>query len=88
MTVRFQGGKNIAMKVPPHQFEATVRFYRDVLSFEQIAGPAGYSVGFRFGSNNLWIDTVAGLSQAVARDRYRQYGRRGTDAGECGSCTL
>ena len=51
------------MKVPPHQYEATVRFYRDVLGLEQIEEllPA---VGFRFGSNQLWIDRVEGMSQA------------------------
>ncbi|WEX09444.1 hypothetical protein [Chelativorans sp. AA-79] len=60
---KFEGGRNIAMKVPPHQYEATVRFYRDVLGLEQIEEllPA---VGFRFGSNQLWIDRVPGMSQA------------------------
>lgn len=53
MNTTFQGGKNIAMKVPPHQHDATVRFYADVLGLERIAGPSGSSVGFRFGSSNL-----------------------------------
>ena len=47
MTAKFQGGKNIAMKVPPHQHEATVRFYRDLLGLEQIDGPAGDAVRFQ-----------------------------------------
>ncbi|MCZ4279251.1 hypothetical protein O4H49_00590 [Kiloniella laminariae] len=64
MTPKFSGGKNIAMKVPPHQYDATVGFYRDLLGLEQIAGPAGDSVGFKFGSNNLWIDKVPTMSQA------------------------
>jgi hypothetical protein len=64
MTVKFEGGKNIAMKVPPHQYEATVRFYRDLLRLEQIHGPSGDAVGFKFGANNLWIDKVRGMSQA------------------------
>jgi hypothetical protein len=64
MTITFAGGKNIAMKVPPHQHEATVRFYRDVLGLEQIGGPVGDAVGFTFGTNNLWIDKVPGISQA------------------------
>lgn len=59
----FSAGRNIAVKVPPHQFEATVRFYRDVLGFAQIAATAA-SVSFEFGSNRLWIDRVAGMSQA------------------------
>lgn len=56
-------GRNIAMKVPPHQFEATVKFYREVLQLKQLSTPAP-SIGFEFGSNQLWIDPVAGMSQA------------------------
>jgi len=55
------------MKVPPHQWQSTVRFYRETLGLSEIdnpfaSGPA--SVGFQFGSNRLWIDRVPGLSQA------------------------
>lgn len=64
MTTTFQGGKNIAMKVPPHQHDATVRFYAEILGLERIGGPSGDAVGFRFGPNNLWIDRVPGMSQA------------------------
>lgn len=59
----FTAGRNIAMKVPPHLYEATVQFYRDVLGLREITQHAP-SVGFEFGSNNLWIDKVAGISQA------------------------
>lgn len=31
MTMRFEGGSNIALTVPPHEYEATVRVYRDTL---------------------------------------------------------
>ena len=63
---KFAGGRNIAMKVPPHLWEETVRFYRDVLALETIAHDtaAPSSVGFEFGPNRLWIDRVDGLSQA------------------------
>lgn len=63
MKPKFEGGRNIAMKVPTHQYEETVRFYRDVLGFEQIEEllPA---IGFRFGANQLWIDKAPGMSQA------------------------
>ncbi|MEM0965194.1 MAG: hypothetical protein AAGJ81_03455 [Verrucomicrobiota bacterium] len=59
----FKGGRNIAMKVPPHQYEETVRFYRDLLGLKQLKEhlPA---VGFEFGRNHLWIDRVPGMSQA------------------------
>ncbi len=60
---RFSAGRNIAMKVPPHQYEDTIRFYRDVLGFKEIARHAP-SVCFEFGANQLWIDRVPGLSQA------------------------
>ena len=64
MTAKFAGGKNIAMKVPPHQYEATVAFYRDLMGLEQIGGPNDDAVGFKFGPNNLWIDRVPTMSQA------------------------
>ena len=62
----FAGGRNIAMKVPPHVWEATVRFYRDGvgLKFIERAPTAPPSVGFEFGANQLWIGRVDGLSQA------------------------
>ena len=64
MAAKFSGGKNIAMKVPPHQYDQTVEFYRDTLQLEEIGGPSGDAVGFKFGANNLWIDRVAAMSQA------------------------
>lgn len=65
--VDFAGGPNIAMKVPPHLWEETVRFYRDVLGLREIDNPfesGPLSVGFEFGANRLWIDRVVGTSQA------------------------
>ena len=64
--LKFAGGHNIAMKVPPHLWEATVEFYRDVLSFKIIehAATVPESVAFEFGANRLWIDRVEGLSQS------------------------
>ena len=62
-TPSFAGGRNIAMKVPPHQWEATVAFYRDVLGLKLLENHLP-NVGFEFGSNQLWIDRVEGMSQA------------------------
>lgn len=61
----YTGGRNIAMKVPPHQWEATVAFYRDVLGLASLEPFTGSppSVGFNFGENRLWIDKVIGMSQ-------------------------
>ncbi|HET8727548.1 MAG TPA: hypothetical protein VFO41_08575 [Alphaproteobacteria bacterium] len=63
MDLKFAGGRNIAVKVPPHLYEATVRFYRDVVGLKVLDNhlPA---VAFEFGANQLWIDRVAGMSQA------------------------
>jgi catechol 2,3-dioxygenase-like lactoylglutathione lyase family enzyme len=62
----FRGGRNIAMKVPPHLWDETVRFYRDVAGLEVIehepTDPP--SVGFVFGANQLWIDRVEHVSHA------------------------
>jgi hypothetical protein len=67
-TVKFAADRNIAMKVPPHLYEATVQFYRSVLGHKEITKHAP-SVGFEFGSNNLWIDRVPGISQALCADQ-------------------
>ncbi len=67
MTPKFTAGRNIAMKVPSHEFNRTVAFYRDVLGFEEVASASpgeARSVTFEFGDKQLWIDAVAGLSQA------------------------
>jgi hypothetical protein len=59
----YRPGRNIAVKVPPHAFDATVSFYRDVLGLVSIAShmPA---IGFVFGDKQLWIDRVPTLSQS------------------------
>jgi hypothetical protein len=57
------GGRNIAMKVPPHLYDETVGFYRDVLGLPEITTHAP-DIGFEFGANQLWIDRVPQLSQA------------------------
>lgn len=60
------GGRNIAMKVPPYQWEATVAFYRDVVGLKVIerAPTTPPSVCFEFGANRLWIDRVDSANQA------------------------
>jgi len=63
MTPNFAGGRNIAVKVPPHLYDATVRFYRDVVGLKVLDDHLP-DICFQFGANQLWIDRVAGLSQA------------------------
>lgn len=62
-SARFSGGRNIAMKVPSHEYEAVVAFYRDVLGLEELESKRP-DVCFQFGGNQLWIDKVSGISQA------------------------
>ncbi len=65
MTVSYSPGENIAVKVPSHEYEATVEFYKSVLGLsERDVSAAPDSVAFAFGDKTLWVDRVAGLSQA------------------------
>lgn len=59
----FSPGMNLAMKVPPHQFEETVAFYGKVLGFRELEREET-SVVFAFGESRLWIDRVPTVSQA------------------------
>ena len=63
MTAKITGGVNIAMKVPPHQYEATIAFYRDVVGLKPFTTKAP-AIGFELGPNRLWIDEAPMLSQA------------------------
>ena len=61
--VKFKAGKNIAMKVPAHQYQQTVEFYKDIISLRQIKEYEPETV-FKFGDKNLWIDKVNYMSQS------------------------
>jgi hypothetical protein len=63
MSANIRGGIDIAMKVPPHQYQATLAFYRDVIGLTPITDKAP-AVGFELGPNKLWIDEVPAMSQA------------------------
>ena len=67
MTPGYAPGRNIAMKVPAHEYARTVAFYRDVLRLEELEGTppsATETVRFAFGDKVLWIDRVPAMSQA------------------------
>lgn len=67
MRPNFRAGKNIAMKVPTHEYDGTIAFYRDVLGLKECGpNPAGEveAVSFEFGDKKLWIDRIPGMSQA------------------------
>lgn len=63
MTTEIRGGINIAMKIPSHQYQATVAFYRDVVGLKPFTAKAP-AVGFELGPNRLWLDEDATRSQA------------------------
>jgi hypothetical protein len=63
MSVKIKGGVNIAMKVPSHQYEAVIAFYRDIVGLEPFDEKAP-SIGFHLGPNRLWIDEAPNYSQA------------------------
>lgn len=65
MDLEFEPGQNIAMKIPAHEYEDTVRFYRQVLRFKEITGSGAHDTPkFEFGDKVLWLDRMAGLSQS------------------------
>jgi hypothetical protein len=59
----FALGQNIAIKIPPHEFEDTLKFYRDILGMKEVARE-GDSIAFQFGDKQLWLDKVKSVSQA------------------------
>lgn len=61
---QFAPGKNIAIKVPSDQYDATVRFYTEILGLSELPGGAEGNVVLDFDGKRLWIDRVATLSQA------------------------
>jgi len=63
MTTTLKGGVNIAMKIPSHQYQATVAFYRDVVGLKPFTDKAP-AIGFELGPNRLWLDEDPTMSQA------------------------
>jgi hypothetical protein len=63
MTALLRGGIDIAMKIPSHQYQETIRFYRDVVRLKPFDAKAP-AVGFELGPNKLWLDEDPTLSQA------------------------
>lgn len=61
---RLVPGSNIALKIPPHEYEATLAFYRDILQLKEVGTDKGGSPGFDFDGKTLWLDRVETMSQA------------------------
>lgn len=63
MAPKFEGGINIAIKIPKSKYEKTVAFYRDILKLEvmerSISNPTvSRTHEVKFGSNTIWLDCV------------------------------
>ena len=66
MKHKFKPGRNMAMKVPAHEYDKTVAFYRDVLGIDLIPldnEEDNNTIRFKFGDKVLWIDRVTTVSQ-------------------------
>ena len=63
MENQFQAGVNIALKIPKSKYEATVKFYREVLQLEVEEKPIDHPTVSKthrvsFGAHVLWLDCV------------------------------
>jgi hypothetical protein len=63
MEQKFEGGINIAIKIPKSKYEETVRFYREILKLEVNEKPIDNPTVSRthevkFGPNIVWLDCV------------------------------
>jgi hypothetical protein len=59
----FKPGRNVAIKIPAHEYERTIAFYRDVIRLVQ-RDTSGQGIAFDFGDKILWLDKADGLNQA------------------------
>ena len=61
--VKFNGGINIAIKIPKSKYQETVKFYCDILKLEvtekEITNPTvSKTHEVKFGNNIIWLDCV------------------------------
>lgn len=63
MNTKFEGGINIAVKIPKNKYEQTVAFYSDILKLDveevKITNPTvSRTHKVKFGNNIMWLDCV------------------------------
>lgn len=63
MDTKFEGGINIAVKIPKSKYDQTVSFYRDILKLEVEQLPitnltVSKTHKVKFGNSILWLDCV------------------------------
>ena len=61
--IKFDGGLNIAIKIPKAKYDQTVAFYKDILKLEVTEMPINNPTVSRthevkFGHNIVWLDCV------------------------------
>jgi len=61
--VKFEGGINIAVKIPKSKYEQTVNFYKNILNLKVKEKPienptVSRTHEVKFGNNTLWLDCV------------------------------
>ena len=59
----FNGGANIVIKVPLHQYDGTVAFYRDTIGLPLLEEEQEGCI-FQFGPSRLWIDKAPQLAKS------------------------
>jgi hypothetical protein len=62
-TVKFEGGINIAIKIPKSKYDDTVSFYKNILSLQVTEKPitnptVSRTHEVKFGNNTIWLDCV------------------------------
>jgi hypothetical protein len=72
MENQFNGGVNIAIKIPKSKYEQTVRFYIDILKLDVAEKPINNPTVSRthevkFGNNVLWLDCVDNYTHSEVR---------------------
>ena len=68
MEIKFEGGVNIAIKIPKRNYEQTVSFYKNVLRLQVEEKPITNPTVSRthrvqFGNNVMWLDCVYNYTQ-------------------------
>ena len=69
METKFEGGINIAIKIPKSKYDKTVAFYRDILKIEVAEKPISNPTvskthQVKFGNNIIWLDCVDNYTHA------------------------
>lgn len=65
--LRFEGGPNIAIKIPAPAYEKTIHFYRDILLLETEEKILDHptitkTTKVKFGENTLWLDYMESIT--------------------------